>query len=402
MLLIGKDFRIMSETAQKHILVVDDVPANLKYAQQLLSSRYKLTLASSGAQALKFLKKNVPDLILLDINMPEMDGCAVIAELKKEQTTAMIPIIILTSEVDTAMELKCLELGAVDFIRKPFITEIMLSRIETQLELSAYRNRLEYMVNEKTAVIGRLQDVMSTCFAELVESRDGTTGGHIKNTTRYFAVFLEELSKLDKYKDILTPDYMKNLVRAAPLHDIGKIGINDSVLRKESFLNEEEFDHMKTHTQIGGETFQHIFNSVEGTQHHSQIGANAFDRIFNAMNVEESEDTIFLHIARDMALYHHERWNGTGYPLGMSGEDIPLCARILSIVDVYDALTSKRSYKEAFTHERAMQIITEDRGIFFDPDLTDVFVSISDKIEQCLLTKDGQLPNSCSVNSVNN
>ncbi|MDE6709982.1 MAG: response regulator [Oscillospiraceae bacterium] len=381
----------MSETAQKHILVVDDVPANLKYAQQLLSSRYKLTLASSGAQALKFLKKNVPDLILLDINMPEMDGCAVIAELKKDTATAMIPIIILTSEVDTAMELKCLELGAVDFIRKPFITEIMLSRIETQLELSSYRNRLECMVNEKTAVIERLQDVMSTCFAELVESRDGTTGGHIKNTTRYFAVFLEELAKHDEYKDILTPEHMKNLVRAAPLHDIGKIGINDSVLRKESVLSEEEFDYMKTHTRIGGDTFQHIFNSVEGTQHHSQIGAYAFDKIFNAMNVDEGDDTLFLHIARDMAMYHHERWNGTGYPTGKKGEEIPLSARILSIVDVYDALTSKRSYKEAFSHEKAMQIIIEDREIFFDPKLTDIFVSISDKIEQCLLTKDVQV-----------
>lgn len=388
----------MSENIQKHILVVDDVPANLKYAQQLLSSRYKLTLASSGAQALKFLKRNIPDLILLDINMPEMDGCAVITELKKETATAMIPVIILTSEVDTSMELKCLELGAVDFIRKPFITEIMLSRIETQLELSSYRNRLEGMVNEKTAVIERLQDVMSTCFAELVESRDGTTGGHIKNTTRYFAVFLEELSKHDEYKDILTPEHIKNLVRAAPLHDIGKIGINDSVLRKESVLNEEEFDHMKTHTRIGGDTFQHIFKSVEGTQHHSQIGAYAFDKIFDAMNVEEGEDTLFLHIARDMAMYHHERWNGTGYPSGISGEDIPLCARILSIVDVYDALTSKRSYKEAFTHEKAMQIIIEDREIFFDPKLTDIFVSISDKIKQCLLTKDVQVPAAASCN----
>lgn len=381
----------MSENTQKHILVVDDVPANLKYAQQLLSSRYKLTLASSGAQALKFLKRNVPDLILLDINMPEMDGCTVIAELKKETATAMIPIIILTSEVDTAMELKCLELGAVDFIRKPFITEIMLSRIETQLELSSYRNRLECMVNEKTAVIERLQDVMSTCFAELVESRDGTTGGHIKNTTRYFAVFLEELAKHDEYKDILTPEHIKMLVRAAPLHDIGKIGINDSVLRKESVLNEEEFDHMKTHTCIGGDTFQHIFTSVEGTQHHSQIGAYAFDKIFDAMNVEEGEDTLFLHIARDMAMYHHERWNGTGYPMGIKGENIPLSARILSIVDVYDALTSKRSYKEAYTHEKAMQIIIEDREIFFDPKLTDIFVSISDKMKQCLLTKDVQV-----------
>lgn len=378
----------MSEMVKKHILVVDDVPANLKYAEQLLGERYRLTLAVSGAQALKFLSKAEPDLILLDINMPEMDGCTVLTKLKADPDMTKIPVIILTSEADIAMEMKCLTLGAVDFIRKPFVTEIMLSRIDTHIELNGYRHKLEYMVDEKTAVIERLQDVMSTCFAELVESRDGTTGGHIKNTTRYFSVFIEELSKHDKYRDILTPQYIRSLVRAAPLHDIGKIGINDSVLRKESSLDKEEFEHMKTHAQIGGNTFSNIFSSVEGSNHHSRVGASAFDKIFDSMEVHESADTEFLHIARDMAMYHHERWNGTGYPTGISGEEIPLCARILSIADVYDALTSKRSYKEAFSHEKAMEIIIKDRGVFFDPELTDIFVSISDKIEECLLTKE--------------
>lgn len=376
----------MSEIVKKHILVVDDVPANLKYAEQLLGERYRLTLAVSGAQALKFLTKAEPDLILLDINMPEMDGCTVLTRLKENPATEKIPVIILTSDADSAMEIKCLALGAVDFIRKPFVTEIMLSRIETQIELNEYRHKLEYMVDEKTAVIERLQDVMSTCFAELVESRDGTTGGHIKNTTRYFSVFIEELAKYDKYKDILTPDYRRSLVRAAPLHDIGKIGINDSVLRKESTLDKEEFEHMKTHARIGGDTFQNIFSSVEGV-HHSLMGADALEKVCDTM-VRESADTEFLHIARDMALYHHERWNGTGYPTGISGEDIPLCARILSIVDVYDALTSKRSYKDAFSHEKAMDIIIHDREIFFDPELTDIFISISDKIRECLMTKE--------------
>lgn len=378
----------MSEMVKKHILVVDDVPANLKFAEQLLGERYRLTLAVSGAQALKFLTKAEPDLILLDINMPEMDGCTVLTKLKADPDMSRIPVIILTSEADIAMEMKCLTLGAVDFIRKPFVTEIMLSRIDTHIELNGYRHKLEYMVDEKTAVIERLQDVMSTCFAELVESRDGTTGGHIKNTTRYFSVFVDELSKHDKYKDILTPQYIRSLVRAAPLHDIGKIGINDSVLRKESSLDKEEFEHMKTHAQIGGNTFSNIFSSVEGSNHHSRVGASAFDKIFDTMEVHESADTEFLHIARDMAMYHHERWNGTGYPTGISGEDIPLCARILSIADVYDALTSKRSYKEAYSHEKAMEIIIKDRGVFFDPELTDIFVGISDRIEECLLTKE--------------
>ena len=367
------------------LLIVDDERGIVDTMKAYFSPQYEVLTACNGQEAVQKAERQ-PDLILLDINMPEMDGCTVLTRLKENPATEKIPVIILTSDADSAMEVKCLALGAVDFIRKPFVTEIMLSRIETQIELNEYRHKLEYLVDEKTTVIERLQDVMSTCFAELVESRDGTTGGHIKNTTRYFSVFIEELAKYDKYKDVLTPHYRRGLVRAAPLHDIGKIGISDSVLRKESTLDKEEFEHMKTHARIGGDTFQNIFSSVEGV-HHSLMGADALEKVCDTM-VRESADTEFLHIARDMALYHHERWNGTGYPTGISGEDIPLCARILSIVDVYDALTSKRSYKDAFSHEKAMDIIIQDREIFFDPELTDIFISISDKIRECLLTKE--------------
>ena len=380
----------------KHILVVDDVPSNLKFAEQLLDGKFKLIFAVSGAQALKYLRKNVPDLILLDINMPEMDGYETIQNIKEIPGAVKIPVIFLTSESDNSSEIKCFQLGAVDFIRKPFVTEIMLSRISTQLELSSYRNNLEKLVEIKTAavqsksrIIERLQDVMSTSFAELVESRDGTTGGHIKNTTRYYKVFLDELKNRSEYADYMTPDVLRNLVRAAPLHDIGKIGINDNVLRKESSLNQEEFEYMKSHTRIGGETFQKIFEHM-GCEH-AELGAETFQKIYDQldMDMEEDEhDTQFLHIAKEMALYHHERWNGKGYPTGLKGKDIPLCARILSIVDVYDALTSKRSYKEAFSHEKAMQIITEDKETFFDPNLTDIFIEINDRIEESLNSKD--------------
>ena len=380
----------------KHILVVDDVPSNLKFAEQLLDGKFKLIFAVSGAQALKYLRKNVPDLILLDINMPEMDGYETIQNIKEIPGADKIPVIFLTSESDNSSEIKCFQLGAVDFIRKPFVTEIMLSRISTQLELSSYRNNLEKLVEIKTAavqsksrIIERLQDVMSTSFAELVESRDGTTGGHIKNTTRYYKVFLDELKNRSEYADYMTPDVLRNLVRAAPLHDIGKIGINDNVLRKESSLNQEEFEYMKSHTRIGGETFQKIFEHM-GCEH-AELGAETFQKIYDQldMDMEEDEhDTQFLHIAKEMALYHHERWNGKGYPTGLKGKDIPLCARILSIVDVYDALTSKRSYKEAFSHEKAMQIITEDKETFFDPNLTDIFIEINDRIEESLNSKD--------------
>jgi putative two-component system response regulator len=379
----------------KHILAVDDVPSNLKFAEQLLGGRYKLTLAISGAQALKFLNKVYPDLILLDLNMPEMDGCETIARIKEQPRLAGIPVIFLTSEHDAAMEVKCLNLGAVDFIRKPFVTEIMISRIETQLELSSYRTSLEVKVAEKTFLIERLQDVMATCFAEMVESRDGTTGGHIKNTTRYFRIFIDELSARPEYAKVMTEGFKRNLIRACPLHDIGKIGINDAILRKEAALDKEEFELMKTHSKIGGDTFEKIFESIEGIHNlqsepgiqHPQMGASAFQKIFDTLKIEEGEDTQFLHVAKDMALCHHERWNGTGYPEGLSGDAIPICARILSIVDVYDALTSARPYKVPFSHEKALEIILNDRGIFFDPALTDIFVEISDRIKACLEEK---------------
>jgi putative two-component system response regulator len=378
----------------KHILVVDDVPSNLKFAEQLLDGKFKLTFVISGAQALKYLQKNKPDLILLDINMPEMDGFETIKHIKEIPEADKIPIIFLTSECDNQTEIKCFNLGAVDYIRKPFVTEIMLSRINTQLELNSYRTELERLVEQKTAalqtksmIIERLQDIMSTCFAELVESRDGTTGGHIKNTTRYFKIFIDELKKRPEYADYFTPDVIRNLLRAAPLHDIGKIGINDSVLRKESSLSQEEFEYMKSHTKIGGDTFQKIVEHMGCA--HAELGGETFQKIYDQFDIKEDEqNTQFLLIAKDMALYHHERWNGTGYPTGISGETIPLYARILSIVDVYDALTSKRSYKEAFSHEKAMQIIKNDRESFFDPKLTDIFIEINDKIEECLKTKE--------------
>lgn len=383
---------------KKHILVVDDVPSNLKFIEQLLIDNYKLTMTLSGFQALKFLNKFTPDLILLDLNMPEMDGCDTIIHIRENPRTANIPVIFLTSDADELMEAKCLHLGAVDFIRKPFVTEIMLSRIETQLELSTYRTALERRVIEKTFLIEHLQDVMVTCFAEMIESRDGTTGGHIKNTTRYFKIFLDEVSKRDEYAGYLTDEYKKNLVRAAPLHDIGKIGIRDDVLRKEGPLDRDEFEHMKTHAKIGGDTFMKIFNSIDSIQPVLDFGNQSIlKKLFDSLEIKDVKDTEFLHIAKDMALCHHERWDGTGYPYGISGENIPLCARILSIVDVYDALTSVRPYKIAFSHEKAMSIIIEDREVFFDPALTDIFIEFNETIRECLIN----INNPETIDSVN-
>lgn len=354
----------------KQILIVDDMPVNLEFAVGMLKNEFKVAAAKSGMKALAYLENNRPDLILLDINMPEMNGFETMEKIKSNPRTASIPVIFLTADRNPQMELQGFKMGAVDFISKPFEPEIMLSRIRTQIELDDYRSNLENVVANKTRVIEKLLDVMSISLAELAESRDVTTGGHLKNSTQYFRILVEKMRTKSKYSEILTDEYVKNLYRAAPLHDVGKIGIDDVVLRKESGLNENEFEHMKKHSLIGAQTFDRIIREITDG------------------SVEIGDEINFIKIAKEMALYHHEKWCGTGgYPVGISGETIPLSARILALADVYDALTSKRTYKEAFSHDEAMKIIRDGRGTLFDPDIVDVFVECEDEMEEYLAVK---------------
>ncbi len=351
----------------KQILIVDDMPANLEFAVGLLKDTYKVAAAKSGAKAIAYMERNHPDLILLDVNMPEMDGFETIKHIKSNPETADIPVIFLTADGDTKLELKGLQCGAVDFIAKPFEPEIMRMRISTQIELYDYRTNLEKIVKEKTKVIETLLDIMSRSFAELVEHRDGTTGGHIKNTTKYVKILVERMKKHHKYAEVFTDEYVKNLCRAAPLHDVGKIAIEDNVLRKASCLDESEMEYMKMHSEIGARTFEHILNELSDN------------------GISSGNEVDFIEIALEMAYYHHEKWNGKGgYPKGLAGEDIPLPARILAIADVYDALTSERPYKTAYSHEKAMQIISNGKGEVFDPDITDIFIAASDELKKCL------------------
>lgn len=347
---------------KKTILMIDDVKFNLKTAQDVLKDEYDLYEAMSAREGFAILEEIIPDLILLDIVMPEMDGYEMIQKLKESRRFRGIPVIFLTAETDPKSEIRGFDLGAVDFIVKPFIAPVMKRRIATQIELSAYQHSLEEMVEKKVEENEKLQDMLSVGFAELVESRDGVTGGHIKNTSIYFEAFVKALKDVPKYKDEITDEFIKLSVRSAPLHDIGKIGIDDNVLRKASSLEKTEMEYMKSHSELGGATFYKI------------------RKIF-----PENE---FLMIAEHMALYHHERWDGNGYPIGLKGDAIPLEARIMSIVDVYDALTSKRPYKEPFSHEKAYAIIVEGSGSQFDPELVEEFVRVEKQIKQCLIHKE--------------
>jgi putative two-component system response regulator len=235
----------------------------------------------------------------------------------------------------------------------PCVGVTLLNRVNLQLELTGYRtNALEFI---------EYQEAISVSIAELVECRDITTGGHLKNTTAYFKLFLEEIISRERYKNLIPEEDVRDLIRSAPLHDIGKIGINDEILRKASTLDYNEFEYMKTHTILGKETFEKI--------------------------MKETGENRFLLLAKDLAYCHHERWDGTGYPNGLIGESIPFYARILAIADVYDALTSRRTYKEEFSHKDAVEIIRNGRGTLFDPELVDIFIEIKDRFEQAQRNK---------------
>lgn len=334
----------------KTILIVDDNVTNLKIAEKALHEYYKVILLKSGEQALKYLERNIPDMILLDIYMPDMDGYETYQAIREIPGTAGIPIIFLTADDAAEAEVKGLELGAVDFIVKPFVPQSMQQRIKNHLELSDYRKNLEGMVREKTKKIEQVQDALVVSLTELVECRDGQTGGHSRRVAAYTGLLLDALYERGKYPDMINADYVMQVKRGAFLHDIGKVGIADLALLKDSKLTNQEMEYMREHTMFGGRALDHALEKIG----------------------EES----FLEHSRDIAYYHHEKWNGEGYPFGLAGKDIPLSARILSLVDVYDALTSRRSYKEPFSHDKAVSIILEQKGTSFDPEIVDIFEEI--------------------------
>ncbi len=342
----------------KHVLVVDDNITNLKVAKAALETEYKVTILTSGMQMLKFLEKNAPDLILLDIEMPVLDGFGVVEKLKEDGQFGIAPIIFLTAITSSEIESKALSMGIVDFINKPFVNETLLSRVKLHLEISDYRKNLEVLVEEKTKMVEDLQDAISVSIAELVGCRDGYTGEHINRSCTYLKILAEKMLSKGIYPDELNEKLVSDMLRSAALHDIGKVGIKDEILCKPGRFTDEEFTFMKEHTKLGGKTLQSA--------------------------IDQTGSVSFLYVARDMAFYHHEKWDGTGYVFGLNGEEIPLCARIMAIADVYDALTSKRPYKEPFPHEKAVQIITEGKGTHFDPLIVDIFLDCADEFERTL------------------
>ncbi|MDR1546210.1 MAG: response regulator [Deltaproteobacteria bacterium] len=333
----------------KQILVVDDNLANLQQISAQLEESYDVSLAKSGHQALLICLQSEPDLILLDLDMPVMDGFETLAAIKKNLSLRHIPVIILTSTSDPIIEVKALKSGAVDFIAKPADRDILHHRIEVHLRLSTYNRELENTVRI-------LEDSIISSFSDMIEYRDENTGGHVARTARYVGILANQLLEMGRYPGEVNERSADMMSRAAPLHDVGKIGISDIILLKPSLLNDEEFSIMKTHTTIGADILKGIFARVPPQDYHDY-----------AITIAES---------------HHERWDGRGYPKGLKGLDIPLCARIMSVADVFDALIDVRVYKRPMSHSDACRIIISEKGNMFDPDVVEAFQAVEEQLAQ--------------------
>ena len=338
------------------VLIVDDTEANIDVLVNTLGDDYLVRVAMDGQAALDSIELNRPDIILLDVMMPVMDGYEVIRRLKSNPETALIPVIFLTALTEHQNEAKGIELGAVDYIFKPFSPDLIKARVHNHLLLKRHSDSLEKMVDERTKQLRKTQDVIIRTMGIMAEYRDPETGGHIKRTQNYVRVLAEYLQKDEKYSSFLTDTLVTLLFKSAPLHDLGKVAIPDHILLKPGKLTEAEFEEMKEH---------------------AVLGRNAI-----MMCEKELPDDTFLYYAREIAYAHHEKWDGSGYPQGLAGDEIPFSGRLMALADVYDALISKRVYKPPFPHEKAVSIITEGRGTHFDPDMVDAFLVLEETFRQ--------------------
>jgi putative two-component system response regulator len=345
------------------VLIVDDSTEALQLMTGLLKDTYRLKVANAGEKALKLaVAEPLPDIILLDVMMPEMDGYEVCRRLKADPKTAQIPIIFLTARTDVEDEKRGFELGAVDYITKPISPPILFARVKSQLLVKRsadfLRDKaafLEQEVKRRTEEISTIQDVTIRAMATLAETRDADTGNHIRRTQYYVKTLAKHLRQNPRFRHVLSDNYIELLFKSAPLHDIGKVGIPDRILLKPGKHTPEEFEVMKSHTTLGRDAIRNAEGDLE-------------DRVE------------FLSIAKEIAYSHQEKWDGSGYPEGLSADDIPVSARLMAVADVYDALISRRVYKAPMPHEQAIEIIKAGGGAHFDPDIAEAFGQLAEEI----------------------
>lgn len=346
------------------ILIVDDTVANLQLLAGMLKEQgYRPRLAKSGAAALRAAESEPPDLILLDIMMPEMDGYEVCRHLKADDTLKGIPVIFLSALGETEDKVRAFAAGAADYVGKPFQFDEVRARVEThlrlrrlQVQIERHNRELQALVQEQVKEIAESQMATIFALAKLAESRDDATGRHLEHVQTLCGLLASEMRGAGTSAEEIDDVFVENIVRASPLHDIGKVGIHDAILLKPGRLTPEEFEVMMTHTVLGAATLEAV--------------------------LKEYPHNDFVRMGIRIARSHHERWDGSGYPDALSGEDIPLSARIMTVVDVYDALRSPRVYKDPIGHARSCEIIIEGTGSQFDPSIVEAFRALEREFER--------------------
>lgn len=329
----------------KTVFIVDDNDSNIVSAKNALKDTYKTYALPSAARMFKLAEKIKPDIILLDVDMPEMDGFEAMEAMKSDNNLKNCPVIFLTASQDTEMEIRGFELGALDFITKPFSPPVLQRRIATHIET-------DRLIKESLRAVRDVHNATISVVADVVESRDKVTGRHIERTQKYLELLVGELIRTGIYVDEMSGWDLTLLLPSAQLHDVGKIIISDSILNKPDKLTDSEFELIKSHCAEG-------------------------ERIIDDIITKTKDDGFLLH-AKRFAGYHHEKWDGTGYPRRLKGKEIPLEGRIMAVADVYDALVSERPYKKPFSHERAVEIISRDSGTHFDPKIIVAFWNVAD------------------------
>lgn len=348
-------------------MIIDDTPENLQVLTALLNKRgYAVSAFPRGKMALKAAERKPPDLVLLDINMPEMNGFEVCEAFKSKSAFDDIPIIFISALDDIESKVTALKSGGVDYISKPFQMEEVYARVDTHLKLRDAHNILRDFNNElKARVASQLEEInqsqlsMIFALAKLSHTRDDDTGLHLERVQSLCRLLSVALSRTPGFRDVITSDFITTIYHASPLHDLGKVGIPDSILLKPGGLTKEEFEVMKTHTTIGAATLESVYTQYPGNE--------------------------FVKMGIDIARSHHEKWDGNGYPEGLSGNEIPLSARIMALVDVYDALRARRPYKKPFSHEKSRTIIVEGSGRHFEPGIVRAFVNSHEAFDQIYL-----------------
>lgn len=341
----------ITSARKERILVVDDAPENIHVLINALGDQYALMAATSGRQALEIAQSESkkPDIILLDVMMPDINGYEVFERLHNDVRTTNIPVIFVTALSEIGNEQRGLMLGALDYISKPFEPDLVRLRVRNLLELKKHRDKLESLVQEQLDTIAEAHLAAIFAMSKLAESRDTDTGHHLERTQNYCKILAETLFERGDCHDTINEEFIGTIFQSSPLHDIGKVAIPDAILCKPGKLTHEEFETMKTHSVLGAETLRSVAHRYPNNR--------------------------FLAMGLEIAHWHHEKWDGTGYPDGIAGNEIPLAARIMAVADVYDALHSKRCYKNAMPHETCRAVICEGSGAHFDPALVDAFLA---------------------------